>query len=517
VTKRRAVLWVAAAAFLLHLIEGLLIDGPWLLPRELTYANGARSLVIDAPHGARSLASFVTAPLWLASTSVAYQLVKVLGALAIAAAAWPTHVLARELGAGRRAAALAAAAAVVAPATLLASTTLPAALAYPVATWALVYAVRGRRIHAVALLAFAGLVWYPLLWFAAGAALALLGRRVLVWPGAVALVILPAALYAAWHLGDLGGRLDVLDGFAAFAIFVLGLGVVPFFVALSARRVVALLVIAIATLTVASAFEEGVGLAAREGPLVVAVPLVVAAAAAAGGPLLAGIALAAGLAVEVVAAVAADGAPRYPIPGHGPVTVLTAPNSTSRADAIGFWNPAAVVATPPLDRRTYDATTGHFRPPLRTTGRVFDEAGARVDGTPVQQTALGLLLHTAPQARAAETLEGMYPDGWSGPVATYRRFAPADLHTVRVGLSREDFASPDVPSVVQILVGRAGGPLVPRYTIVLHAGEAQQIRVAVPKPPFEVRVTFDPPFSPATYGGSDNRQLGAKISFTYGT
>jgi hypothetical protein len=29
-------------------------------------------------------------------------------------------------------------------------------------------------------------------------------------------------------------------------------------------------------------------------------------------------------------------------------------------------------------------------------------------------------------------------------------------------------------------------------------------------------VTFDPPFSPATYGGTDNRQLGAKISFTYG-
>jgi hypothetical protein len=464
----------------------------------------------------RTLASFATAPLWLASTPVAYHLVKAVGALAIASAAWPTHVLARELGAGRRAAALAAAAAVVAPATLLASTALPAALAYPLATWALVYAVRGRRIPAAALLVLAGLVWYPLLWFAAAAVLAVLGGRVLVWPGAAALVVLPAVFYAAWHLGGLRGRLDVLDGIAAFAIFALALGVVPVFVALSTRRVATLLVIALTSLTVASAFEEGVGLAAREGPLVVAVPLVVAAAAAMGGALLAGIAVAAGLAVELAAAVTADGAPRYAIPGHGPVTVLTAPNSTSRPDSITFWNPAAVVASPPLDRRTYNTTTGYFRPPIRTPGRVFDEAGARIDGTPVQQTPHGLLLHSAHQARAAETIEGIYPDGWSGPVATYRRFAPADLHTVRVGLSREDFAAPDIPSVVQVLVGRAGSPLVPRYAIVLHAGEERQIRVAVPKPPFEVRVTFDPPFSPATYGGSDNRQLGAKISFTYG-
>jgi hypothetical protein len=37
----------------------------------------------------------------------------------------------------------------------------------------------------------------------------------------------------------------------------------------------------------------------------------------------------------------------------------------------------------------------------------------------------------------------------------------------------------------------------------------------VPPPPFQIAMTIQPTFSPAEFGATDSRQLGAQITFKY--
>src|SRR5262249_47211849 len=116
----------------------------------------------------------------------------------------------------------------------------------------------------------------------------------------------------------------------------------------------------------------------------------------------------------------------------------------------------------------------------------------------------------------AQTLDGMYPDGWSTGYVTYRRFAGANRPgRVVVTVSRAGWSGADRPGHVAVQVGRFGANDTTRASDVIHSGQTHTLTVDVPPPPFEVVVTTNPTFAPSEFGAADTRQLGAQLKFAY--
>jgi hypothetical protein len=180
-----------------------------------------------------------------------------------------------------------------------------------------------------------------------------------------------------------------------------------------------------------------------------------------------------------------------------------------------FWAPTAAVADPPVNARGVVPETGAFDPPL-PPGLVLDLVGTRVAGTPVLQTERGVVVDTGAVARAPETFQGVFPDRWSGGEAYYRRFAGAARPgVVLLTVSRAGWEGPSKRAQVVVSAKPIGGePFAERITSI-DSREERLVRIAVPPPPFEVKVAIGPTFSPSDYGQSDPRNLGAQLTFDY--
>jgi hypothetical protein len=132
----------------------------------------------------------------------------------------------------------------------------------------------------------------------------------------------------------------------------------------------------------------------------------------------------------------------------------------------------------------------------------------------IARSAVGVLVR--PPLGVAETIEGLFPDGWSGDHATYRRFTgPPKPGTVRVVISRLNWGGQDRPADVRIDSEPLNGASTQAAHIVIHAGKEYKLDIPVPPPPFQIAMTIQPTFAPAEFGATDTRQLGAQISFTY--
>ncbi len=59
-----------------------------------------------------------------------------------------------------------------------------------------------------------------------------------------------------------------------------------------------------------------------------------------------------------------------------------------------------------------------------------------------------------------------------------------------------------------------GAPFAERV-LSIGSGETHVVRLPVPAPPFDVKVAIGPTFSPADYGSTDDRNLGAQLAFDY--
>lgn len=602
---------------LLHWFEGRFVPVPWSMPDELRFADGSRSLVHAGRDGSRTLYSLVFAPLWAGGTGSGYALVKLAGAVAISAAAFPVYALARR-AAGPWWSAAAAALAVAAPATLYASAVRPLALAYPlVAAGVYWLTARSRRAIAcgVAALGLSAAAWPAALYVVVpvlfAAACAGLGRRLLAWPGAALLAAAPAAFYSAYAIAhgasprfaaataDWGGVWS--RGAASAGAFAVGLGVVP---AIAAAARPGPLLAAAAPFAVfgagVEAYGRGAGRAVDDAVLALLLPLVAAAAvsaprrllapalalagalalaavvprsltdgfdaaapslaladltglsAVALGVLVAGLAAAAGAsvllllgkergvvrapaAIAVVALAAALAAeiagasdarrlalaqrstlpdpPSLPsgLVHDAPVAVAAAPGDVAQ---LLFWNPRAEPVDPPLEERAVDPATGTLDPPLDAGRLLFDTQGRRVTGTIVARTPSGTLVRPSDPVRVLETVEGLYPDGWSGAHAVYRRFdapKPAKLHLV---ISREGWGGPAVPNRVDVSIGPLG--TTPGHVVTEHPAPGERVETELPTPavPFEV-VVDSQTFRPSDYGQGDTRALGVQLSFEY--
>jgi hypothetical protein len=175
-----------------------------------------------------------------------------------------------------------------------------------------------------------------------------------------------------------------------------------------------------------------------------------------------------------------------------------------------LWN-RSVRGGRELDLSTIDPTTGLV--PDAGTDLVLVR-GAELGGTVIARSSAGVLMR--PPLTVAETVEGLFSDGWSGDHAFYRRFAgPPRAGTVLVTVSRVNWRGQDKPADVRIDSGPLNGTGEQRAHIVIHSGEDHQLVIPVPPPPFQIAMTIQPTFSPAEFGATDSRQLGAQITFKY--
>lgn len=193
------------------------------------------------------------------------------------------------------------------------------------------------------------------------------------------------------------------------------------------------------------------------------------------------------------------------------VTVLAPPGAEAdgRLAATTLWN-RSLAYRAVVDPVSADGRTGLLPASIRP--RLVLALGVELAGE-VLAAHKGLrLVRPRLPLRVAEVVEGLYPDGWSGALAVYRRFAGARTGTVEVVASRRDYGGPDVPGTVTVAVGPIGGPPRRGPSVVLHSKETHVLRVDVPAPPFEVLVTVVPTFVP---GRGDARALGAELRFAY--
>jgi hypothetical protein len=166
-----------------------------------------------------------------------------------------------------------------------------------------------------------------------------------------------------------------------------------------------------------------------------------------------------------------------------------------------------------VDLGAANSTSGALSPMVSTPFALAQNV--ELAGRAVARTAAGTLTRLEPPFRLAVSTEGIYPDGWSGERAVYRRFSgPQGPGTVALDVSRRGWTGPDVPGSVVIEAGPLGRPR-PLGGLVVHSGQQHNVNVPVPPPPFEIVVTVEPTFSPADFGQSDDRRLGAQLTFTY--
>jgi len=195
---------------------------------------------------------------------------------------------------------------------------------------------------------------------------------------------------------------------------------------------------------------------------------------------------------------------------RGLVAVTTDPASIGE---LRFWNPRLETLSPPLAERTLDPATGSYSPGLSAATLYLAPHGA-VAGTILRRTAAGDVVRPADPVRAAQTIEGVYPDGWTGARAVYRRFDVTGPGRIRVLLSRVAWGGPDVATGVRVLVGPVGGSATKTVRVRVHAKKEVVLELATPSVPFAAEIDSET-FSPSAFGQTDSRTLGVQARFDY--
>ena len=168
----------------------------------------------------------------------------------------------------------------------------------------------------------------------------------------------------------------------------------------------------------------------------------------------------------------------------------------------------------------------HTGKPIVDEPYVLAEPSLGIVGKVVAGAGPLALIRVDPPARLVKALDGVYPDGWTGPRAALTQFAPlpGGARRMRIKVGREGWSGTDVPGRVRIAVGPLrvtdAGPALARTTAkrewTVHSGQARTFSIPVPHGSFRVEVDVTPTFSPSEHGSPDPRQLGVQLSFAPG-
>jgi hypothetical protein len=177
--------------------------------------------------------------------------------------------------------------------------------------------------------------------------------------------------------------------------------------------------------------------------------------------------------------------------------------------------PSKTIALDPLSGML--VTQGHKPYPYRYA---LAASGLALSGRVIASKPPWVLYEVRKPLQLSRVVEGVYPDGWMGSLATLTEHAGSSGR-LSIGLSRRAWRGPLEPAHVTIAVGRpalgADGkvtlsrPLVRRQLVL--GRQPRTVTVAVPKPPYRVEIHLEPTFSPADSGQADTRELGAQVRF----
>jgi hypothetical protein len=132
--------------------------------------------------------------------------------------------------------------------------------------------------------------------------------------------------------------------------------------------------------------------------------------------------------------------------------------------------------------------------------------------------------------RVRSAVTGLYPDRWSGPNDTsYTQYSTADgrAGTLRVTVSRREWAGPDTRSTVTIrmgtlVIGPDHQPAIGRVTStrhwVIHSDLYRTFVLRTPGPRFHAEVRIDPKFIPRELSPQttdDPREVGAVVTYRF--
>jgi hypothetical protein len=193
---------------------------------------------------------------------------------------------------------------------------------------------------------------------------------------------------------------------------------------------------------------------------------------------------------------------------------------------LGAPSPAGL---PELNARI-DRATGRIvsdtSPELARARYVVAEHSLALAERPLREVGESVLYSVRRPLQVRSVTQGVYPDSWTGSEASYDRYVTPGQRggSLSVLVSRAGWTGVDKPGRVVIEVG----PLKPaaegtarfadvtaRRTWTVHSGAQRSFFLPTPPPPFRATVHIDPTFSPADYGQSDTRQLGAVVTFTF--
>jgi hypothetical protein len=170
----------------------------------------------------------------------------------------------------------------------------------------------------------------------------------------------------------------------------------------------------------------------------------------------------------------------------------------------------------PEKTASFDPASGRLvtaEPAAASIRYVLANGGFELAGRVLAERGPLVLHQVARPVRLVGATEGLYSDGWTGASAAFVRYEPLrGPSRVLLSVSRAAWAGPDVPGRVRIEL-RRGGTVLATRTWVVHSRRQRSFSFDAPRPPFRVEIHVTPTFSPARFGKTDTRELGAQVAF----
>ncbi|MGH3079744.1 MAG: hypothetical protein ACRDNH_01230 [Gaiellaceae bacterium] len=158
--------------------------------------------------------------------------------------------------------------------------------------------------------------------------------------------------------------------------------------------------------------------------------------------------------------------------------------------------------------------------PRPTTEYVVAPTTVSLRGRALAQTGGLVLYRVRPPLRLATHIGGIYSDGWMRDFAALTHYGkPVGPGRLSVRVSREGWGGESPPGKVTIRVGTLGNvdgepgitDVIASRSWTVRSGIGRDFTLPTPAVPYRLEIRVDPTFTPADYGMSDTRQLGAQV------